>query len=114
MATWSQLDKCGKVRPLMEMIQERCKKFAIITKNIKVNESMIPYYGKFGQKLKQRIPLKPIRSGGKVWCLNLQGGYLHNFKVYQGKGSKNEYADDFGLDPSVVIGLVKFLTKRNF
>ena len=96
-------DKCSKIRPLMNMIQYRCKHFAIMTKNVNVDESMIPYYGKFGQKLKQQMPLKPIRSGYKVWCLNLQVGHLYNFKLYQGKGSKNEYADDFGLRHSVVI-----------
>ena len=79
-------DKCSKVRPLMNMIQEGCKKFAM-TKNVNVNESMIPYYGKFGQKLEQQMPLKPVRSGYKVWCLNLQGGYLYNSEVYQGKCS---------------------------
>ena len=107
-------DKCSKVRPLMNMIQEKCKKFAIMTKNVNVDESMIPYYGKLGQKLKQWMPLKPIRCGYKVWCLNLWGRYLYNFEVYQGKGSKNEYADDFVFGPSVVIGLVKSLPKGNF
>ena len=58
--------------------------------------------------------LKPIRSSYKVQYLNLQGGYLYNSEVYQGKGSKNEYADDFGLGPTVVIGLVKSLPKGNF
>ena len=65
-------DKCSKVRPFMNIIQERCKKFAKMRKSVNVNEPMIPYYGKFGQKLKQRMPLKPIRSGYKVRCLNLQ------------------------------------------
>ena len=60
------------------------------------------------------MPLKPIRSGHKVWCLNLQGGYLYNFKLYQGEGSENQYADDFGLDPSVVIGLVKSLPNGSY
>ena len=78
-----------------------------MTKNVNVDESVILYYGKFGQKLKQRLPLKPIRSGYKVWCLNLQVGYLYNFILYQGKSYKNEYADDFGLGTSVIIGLVK-------
>ena len=41
-------------------------------------------------------------------------GYLYNFKAYQGKGSKNEYANRFGLGPGVVIGLVKSLPKGNF
>ena len=75
---------------------------------------MIPYYGKLGQKLKQQMPLKPIRSSYKVWCLNLQGGYPYNLEVYRGEGSKNEFADDFGLSPSVVTGLFKPLPKGNF
>ena len=75
---------------------------------------MIPYYGKFRQKLKQWMPLQTIRSDYNVWCLNLQGGYLYNFEVYQGKSSKNQHADDFGLGPSVVIGLVKSLPNGNF
>ena len=70
---------------------------------------MILYYGKFGQTLKLRMPLKPIRSGYKVWCLNLQGEHLCDFEVYQGKGSKNEFSDKFGLGPSVVLGLLKSL-----
>ena len=36
-----------------------------------------------------------MKSGYKVWYLNLQGGYLYNVEVSQGKGSKNKYPDDF-------------------
>ena len=107
-------DKCSKIRLLVNMIKEKCKKLAIMTRNVNVVESMILYYGKPGQKLKQRMPLKSIRLGFKVWCLNLPSGYLYNFEVYQGKGSKNDYADDFGLGPSVIIGLVKSLPMGNF
>ena len=46
--------------------------------------------------------------------MNLQGGYLYNFEVYQGKGSKNEFSDIFGLGPSVVLGLLKSLPPRQF
>ena len=63
MATLTQLNKCNKVRPLMNMIQERSEKIGIMTKYVNVDESIIPSHGKFGQKQKQRIPLKPIRSG---------------------------------------------------
>ena len=84
-------DKCGKVRPLLDMICNNFQKHAKLTKNVTIDDSMIIYYGKFGQSLKQRMPMKPNRSGYKVWCLNLQGGYLYDFEVYQGKGSKNEF-----------------------
>ena len=60
------------------------------------------------------MPLKPIQSGNKVWCLNLQGGYLYNFEIYQSKGSKNEFSDNFGLGLSVVLGLLKPLTPGQF
>ena len=103
-----------KVRPLIDMIKHRCQKYAVMTKSANIDQSMIPHYGKAGQKPKQRIPLKPIRSGYKVWSLNLQGGCLYNFEVYQGKGSKNEFADNFGLGPTIVICLVKSLPKGNF
>ena len=107
-------DKCGKVQPILEMMQQRCQKFAILTEAANVDESMIPYYGKFGQKLKQGMPMKPIRSGYKIWCLNLEGGYLHDFEIYQGKGSKNEFSDEFGLGASVVLRLLKSLPQGNF
>ena len=55
------------------------------------------------------MPLKPFRSGYKVWCLNLQGGYLYDFEVYQGKGFKNEFSDKFGLGPSGT-GIIKVTT----
>ena len=107
-------DKCGKVRPILEMMRQRCQKFAILTEAANVDESMIPYYGKSGQKLKQMMPMKLIRSGYKVWCLNLEGGYLYDFEIYQGKGSKNEFSDEFSLGASVVLGLLKSLPQGNF
>ena len=111
---FKQDDKCSKVRPLLDMCRERCKKFAILTNSLNVDESMIPYFGKFSQRLKQRMPTKPIRSGYKVWCLNLKGGYLYDFEIYQGKGSKNHYSAEFGVGPSVVLGLLDSLPDGNY
>ena len=107
-------DKCGKVCPLLGMVRDNLRKHAKLTKCLNIDQLMIPHYGKFGQTLKQRMPLKPIRYGYKVWCLNLQGGYLYDFEVYQGKGSKNEFSDKFGLCPSVVMGLLKSLRPGQF
>ena len=107
-------DKCGEVCPLLDMVRDNLRKHAKLTKCLNIDQSMIPYYGKFGQTLKQRMPLKPIQSGYKIWCLNLQGGYLYDFEVYQGKGSKNEFSDKFGLCPSVVLRLLKSLRPGQF
>ena len=43
-------DKCSKVRP-HEYDTREMQKFTIMTKNVDVDESMIPYHGKFGQKI---------------------------------------------------------------
>ena len=107
-------DKCSKIRPLLDMLQTSCKKYASLTKKVNADESMIPYTGKFGNALKQHMPKKPIRFGYKVWCLNLDGGYLYDFIVYQGKGSRNEFMDKFGLGPSVVLELINSLPAGNF
>ena len=37
---------------------------------------------------------------------------MYDFEVYQGKGSKNEYTEKFGLGPSVVLGLIKSLRNK--
>ena len=60
-------DKCGKVRPLLNLLRSNIQRNAILTKEVNVDESMIPYFGKFGNRIKQRMPLKPIRSGYKVY-----------------------------------------------
>ena len=44
---------CSKVRPLLTKIKEKFQKYALLTKEINVDESMIQYFGKYGQKLKQ-------------------------------------------------------------
>ena len=107
-------NKCAKVWPVLDMIQQRCQKFGILTIALSVDESMIPYYEKYWQKFQQRMLLKPITSGYKVWCHNLKGVYLYNFETCQGKGSKNEFSNHFGLGPSVVLGLLKSLPPRSF
>ena len=41
------------------------------------------------------------------------GGYLYNFHVYQTKGSSNEFTGLYGLEPCVVLGLLKDVPKGN-
>ena len=56
-------DKCAKIRPIVDMIQDRRLKFAQPCRDYDVDESMVQYYGKFGAGMKQRMPQKPIRMG---------------------------------------------------
>ena len=112
--TLNTADKCSKVRPLFEKVVANFQKYAMLTKCMNVDESMVEYFGKTGNALKQRMPQKPIRSGFKVWCLNLDDGYLYNCEVYQGKGSQSQYQATFGHGPGVVLGLLDDLPTGNF
>lgn len=76
-------DKLWKIRPLVNKIKERCRKFFVPEKDLAFDESMVKYYGK--HSCKQFLRGKPIRFGYKVWCLNTTMGYLIDFEVYQGK-----------------------------
>ena len=79
-----------KSATVVDQASRTMQKICKYLKKMNIDESMIPYIGKFGNALKQHMPKKPIRFWYKVWCLNLEGGYLYDFKVYQGKGSRNE------------------------
>ena len=107
-------DKCWKITPIVTEIKSRFKLYALLTPICSVDESMIKYCGKYGQLIKQHMPQKPIRFGYKVWCLNLSGGYLYTFDVYQGAGSRNKFSDEFTVGASVVISLVDTLPDGNY
>ena len=107
-------DKITKIRPLFDMLNSRYRKFAQMTKSLNIDESMVEYFGKFGHALKQRMKLKPIRSGYKLWCLNLDNGYLYTFEVYQGAGSQSQYQAEYGHGPGVVLGLMDHLPEGNW
>ena len=81
-------------------------------RNVNIDESTREYFRKYGQAIKQRIQNKPIRSGYKIWYLNLEGGYLYNFKLYQGKGSVNPKYSEYGHGPAVVLDLKEALPEN--
>ena len=96
------------------MVHDNLGKHAKLTKCPNIDKSMIQYYRKNGQTLKQKMSNKPIRSRYQVWCLNLQGTYIYDFEVYQGKGSKNEFSNKLGLGPSVLLVLLNSLPTGQF
>ena len=73
-------DKLGKVRPLFNLINERLINFFPLEKNLSVDESMIPYFGK--HSMKQCICSKPIRFGFKQWVLATPLGYAVHLSPY--------------------------------
>lgn len=80
---FTQNDKLWKIRPFVNLIKDRCRKFFVPEKDLAFDESMVKYYGK--HSCKQFIRGKPIRFGYKVWSLNTSMGYLIDFEIYQGK-----------------------------
>ena len=58
-------DKFSKVNPLFKMINGSCLENFIPEKNVSIDESMVPYYGRHG--CKQYIQNKPIKFGCKLW-----------------------------------------------
>lgn len=89
----NQQDKAWKIRPLMELLKERCIRNFQPEEQLSYDESMVKYFGK--HSCKQFIRGKPIRFGYKMWCLNTKEGYLINFELYQGQSSKSN--TDYGL-----------------
>ena len=106
-------DKMTKVRPLYNLINERCLKYSSNLSSICVDESMLPYYGRHSSK--QRIVGKPVRMGYKMWVLAESSGYVVRFEPYQGAKGKTsccKSATNWGLGKRVVLDLLNSLPRK--
>lgn len=105
-------DKFSKVRPLLAMLNERFLLYFLKEKNLSIDESMIPYYGRHGAK--QFIRGKPIRFGYKMWALTTALGYVLQFEPYQGaRGRQATDNDNLGMGGAVVMDLLAELNRDN-
>lgn len=84
----SENDKMAKVRPLIDMLNAKFLQYAPIEKEISIDESMVPYYGRHG--CKQHIRGKPIRFGFKMWIAATRLGYCLIVDPYQGRSERVE------------------------
>ena len=102
-------DRLGKVRPVINAINASVKNNYQPSRDIVVDEAMIPFQGE--SCLKQFLPKKPVKRGIKVWCLaDSTNGYVHNFDVYTGKGSQSSEGT---LGSRVVLMLSDHLQHKN-
>lgn len=77
-------DKIGKVRWILQEFRRRCQDVYIPSQNISYDEMMLKTKSQFCP-IKQRMPLKPIRDGVKVFAAcEAKTGYLINYVVYDG------------------------------
>lgn len=98
-------DKIAKVRPLYDHLNQRFLKYFPMTREVSIDESMVPYFGK--HSMKQCIRGKPIRFGYKQWVMATPLGYALCLSPYQGASAG--YDRNLGLGHSVVLDLTKKL-----
>lgn len=79
-------------------------------KNLCVDESILPYFGRY--RGKQHMQGKPIRFGYKTWCLFTRLGYLIQSILYQGEKTGNTDSE-VGVGESIVLNLVSKLPVTN-
>ena len=105
-----QGDKMAKIRPLYDLLNERCKTYAPNMNAKSVDEAMIPYYGRNNSK--QRMQNKPVRVGYKQWVLAESSGYVIQFDPYCGAKSGHSWhasPTSWGLAEKVVLSLCEAL-----
>jgi len=100
-------DRMGKLRPMMDHLQDVFQKAYIPEQHLSFDESMVAYYGRHG--CKQFIRGKPIRFGLKNVCLCMPLGYLIAFDTYQGKIYRCKGYDNFGKGGGCLLNITDSL-----
>jgi len=83
----------GKLRPMMNHLQDVFQKAYIPEQHLSFDESMVAYYGRHG--CKQFVRGKPIRFGLKNFCLCTPLGIWLPIDTYQGKTYRAKDYDNF-------------------
>ena len=101
-------DRLGKVRPILERLQERLTTVYQPHCENAIDEAMIPFQGR--SSLKQYMPAKPVKRGIKVWCrADSHNGYMCEVQVYTGRSERAEG----GLGRRVVLDLSQKLEGKH-
>ena len=96
-------DRFYKVRPFFDHLYN-ANKSSEKKKYYSIDEVMVPYYGRHGDK--QYIRGKPVRFGFKLWAITSSDGYLHHVEPYCGAHSK--IVDrGFGVGGNVVLEMIE-------
>ena len=103
-------DRIWKIRPWLEGLRQS---FGGVTamEFQSIDEIMVAFKGR--SIVKQYMPKKPTKWGIKLWGRCSVDGFLHDFDVYQGKGTgitnRNEEIPNCGIGGNVVIQLCSTL-----
>jgi len=103
-------DKLYKLRQLIHKINERFQSQCLQSSSQSIDEGMIAFKGR--SKLKQYMPLKPVKRGYKAWLrCDSKTGYAYQFEIYTGKSSDN--VTEVGLGSRVVNKLTQCLSNQD-
>ena len=75
--------KMAKFLQIYDLLNVTMKKFGILYKNLSVDESMVPYFGR--HSCKRFIRGKQIRFGFKLWVISSSTGVPYHVSIYEGK-----------------------------
>ena len=75
--------------PLNNHLNKQLVQFGIFSKNLSIDESMVPYFGNYSGKMFTRG--KPIRFGYKIWVLCASTGFPYCLQLYEGKKENNNH-----------------------
>ena len=73
-------DRWAKLRPLIDLVNEKLKQFGINSKYLSIDEQIVPYFGHHRCKMYHKE--KPIRFGFQNWVLATDDGTpIHFFRM---------------------------------
>ena len=101
-------DKWAKLRPLIDIVNNKLIQFGALAEHLSIDEQMVPYFGRHSCKM--FIRGKPIRFGYKNWVICSNDGYPFKVIPYQGKLNGNKEGP---LGPRVVKQLLEVVTDAN-
>ena len=108
-------NKLHKIELVIEFFNARFNEVVFPETNEAVDEMMIPFKGK--HSVKMYMTKKPVKWGYKLWCRAGISGYVYEFEILGGKGTKgtseiiqSQYI--FGESENVVMRLVNNLQPR--
>lgn len=103
-------DKLCHIRPVLDVVGEKCLSNYKPPKEQSVDEGMIAFKGRLS--FKQYLPAKPTKFGVKVWeRASPKNGYVHEFQIYTGRTEQNRTEE--GLGARVVKDLTRNITGKN-
>ena len=95
-------DKWAKLRPLIQIVNDKLIQFGVFAEYLSIDEQMTPYFGQ--NSCKMFIRGKPIRFGHKNSVICSNDGYPFKLIPYQGKSNGKK---DGPLGPKVVKELLE-------